>query len=304
MTPEVTGSKPVSRPSQHHAPIAQLDRASGFEPEGRGFESLWARLIPYFESPVLHLPFGQRLDLFGVLSAAGVGLGAWLAAREARRYWPGEDEPLRGVVTWAVLFGLYGGHFLHLFAYHPELLTMKDPLLVLRFWEGLSSMGGVLGALLGIFIYFRRIKQPLSPYLDALALGAAPGWSLARVGCFLVHDHPGVLTTSPFAVNFPVAHYGGPRHDLGLYDCVALAVIAVVLHALKPLRLRQGRLMGVLAVTYSVQRFFSDFLRASDLSFVDRRFLGLTPAQYVVAALFGVGVWLLVRAAPQVKQVG
>ena len=25
------------------APIAQLDRASGFEPEGREFESLWVR---------------------------------------------------------------------------------------------------------------------------------------------------------------------------------------------------------------------------------------------------------------------
>ncbi len=259
-------------------------------------------MIPFFKSPVLELPLGQRVDIFGVLSAAGVALGAYLAAREARRYWPGNDEPLRGVVTWAVLFGLYGGHFMHLFAYHPELLSWRDPLLVLRFWEGLSSMGGVLGALLGIFVYFRRIREPISPYLDALALGAAPGWAVARVGCFLVHDHPGVLTTSPFAVNFPVLEYGGPRHDLGLYDAVALALIGVLLHVLKLYRPREGRLMGVLAVTYSAQRFFTDFLRASDLSFVDRRFFGLTPAQYVVAVLFAVGVWLLVRKAPEVKK--
>src|SRR4051794_33727812 len=110
-------------------------------------------VIPYFELPVLNLPFGQRIDAFGVISAAGVGLGAWLAARQARRYSPGKDEPLREMVPWAVIFGLFGGHFMHIFAYHPELLSSRDPLLVFRFWEGLSSMGGVLGALVGIFIF-------------------------------------------------------------------------------------------------------------------------------------------------------
>ncbi len=261
-------------------------------------------MIPYFQSPVLNLPLGQRIDLFGVLSAAGVALGVYLGARAARKYWPGNDAALHGVAPWAVFFGLYGGHFLHLFGYHPELLTMKDPFLVVRFWEGLSSMGGVLGALVGIFVYFRRIKTPVSPYLDALALGAAPGWMVARIGCFLVHDHPGVLTTFPLAVNFPVREYGGPRHDLGLYDTIALGLISILLYALARSRPKQGRLMGVLAVTYSAQRFFTDFLRASDLSFVDRRFFGLTPGQYVVLGLFGVGVWLLTRPAPQVEKVG
>ena len=258
-------------------------------------------MIPYFELPALNLPFGQRIDIFGVLSAAGVVLGAWLAARQARQYWPGRDGPLREMVTWAVVFGLFGGHFMHVFAYHPELLTASDPLLIFRFWEGLSSMGGVLGALVGIFIYFRRIKTPVGPFLDALALGTAPGWMVARIGCFLVHDHPGVRTDFFLAVDFPVRMYGGPRHDLGLYDVFVLGAISVLLYALKQRRPKEGRLMGWLAVTYTPARFFLDFLRASDLSFVDRRYAGLTPAQYVVVGLFVAGVWLLTREAPEVK---
>jgi phosphatidylglycerol:prolipoprotein diacylglycerol transferase len=257
-------------------------------------------VIPYFELPQLHLPLGQKIDIFGVLSAAGVVVGASLGARQAKKYWPGNDDPLKGLVTWAVMFGLFGGHFLHLFAYHPELLTMQDPFAILRFWDGLSSMGGVLGALIGIFIYFRTIKTPVSPYLDALALGAAPGWMVARIGCFLVHDHPGTRTDFPLAVAFPVAGYGGPRHDLGLYDVFVLAAISALLWGLSTRRPAQGRLMGVLAVTYSTCRFFLDFLRASDLSFVDRRYAGLTPAQYIVVGLFATGVWLLLRKAPPV----
>jgi phosphatidylglycerol:prolipoprotein diacylglycerol transferase len=229
-------------------------------------------------------------------------LGAWIAGREARRYWPGSEGPLRDLITWAVVSGLFGGHFLHLFAYHPELLKASDPLLVLRFWEGLSSMGGVLGALVGIFAFFRRIGQSPAPYLDALALGTAPGWAVARLGCFLVHDHPGVRTDFFLAVDFPARTYGGSRHDLGLYDALVLAAIAVLLHVLKRYRLREGRLMGVLAVTYTVPRFLLDFLRASDLSFVDRRYGGLTPAQFIVVGLFATGVWLLTRPAREVTE--
>ena len=251
-------------------------------------------MVPYFELPQVNLPAGLHIDIFGVLSALGIFAGATIAARAARTYSPGDDNPLRDVVTWAVGLGLVGGHFLHLFGYHPELLK-GDPWVVLRVWEGLSSMGGVLGSLVGIFIYFRRAKIPLMPYVDAIALGAAPGWSIARIGCFFVHDHPGVRTDFPLAVDFPVAQFGGPRHDLGLYDVFVLAGIAAVLWFMASKRPQQGRIMGMLAVLYSVSRFFLDFLRASDLGFVDRRYFGLTPAQYIVVVLAGVGLWLLFR---------
>lgn len=246
--------------------------------------------IPYYELPALQLPFGQKIDIFGVVSAVAVFVGAWLAAKEARNYARVSDQPLRDVVPWAVGFGLIGGHFMHIFAYHPELLT--DVWVVFRVWDGLSSMGGVLGALLGIFIYFRKEKIPLTPYLDPLALGTSVGWSIGRFGCFLVHDHPGVKTDFFLAVEFP----GGPRHDLGLYDMFVLIGIAGVLYTVKRRNPPAGTLMGLLAVIYCACRFFLDFLRASDLSFVDRRYAGLTPGQYTVVGIFAVGVWLIARA--------
>ena len=54
--------------------------------------------------------------------------------------------------------------------------------------------------------------------------------------------------------------------------------------------------MGVLALGYSVPRFFFDFFRATDLPFVDGRFLGLTPAQWITPVLAAAGVYLLVTA--------
>jgi len=251
-------------------------------------------LVPYFHLPELHIAGPLKLDFFGVLSAVGTIVGAILAVRAAKKYAPGDDTPLREVAPVAVAFGLWGGHLMHLLAYHPEELSFLN---LLMFWNGLSSMGGVLGALLGIFWHFHRKKRPLMPYLDALALGTAPGWAIARLGCFLVHDHPGSRTDFFLAVNFPVAGYGGPRHDLGLDDMLALIAISALLYGLARLRPKRGVLMGVLAVTYSVSRFSLDVLRAhaGDLGYVDKRYFGLTPAQYVVVGLFFVGWWLLLR---------
>ena len=129
-----------------------------------------------------------------------------------------------------------------------------------------------------------------------------PAWAIARVGCAVVHDHPGVRSNAWFAVAWP----DGPRLDMGLLDCVLLLAVTAVLYLLARRKWHPGFLMGVLALGYSVPRFFLDFLRAKDLPFVDGRLLGLTPAQWItpVLALVGLrlilrGVQVPVRSAPQ-----
>jgi phosphatidylglycerol:prolipoprotein diacylglycerol transferase len=77
---------------------------------------------------------------------------------------------------------------------------------------------------------------------------------------------------------------------------VLLAAITVLLYVLARKPRHQGVLMGVLGVTYSVPRFFLDFFRARDLSFVDGRFLGLTPAQWITPVLTGIALYLWVTA--------
>lgn len=253
-------------------------------------------MIPYFQIPPLRLG-ALEIHAFGVLTALGIYLGARLAARAARRYGPGDDRPLVEAAPWMVLAGLLMGHLVHLFGYHPEILRREGPMAILRVWDGLSSMGGVLGGVIALVIYFRRRGWRIRTYLDAMALGAAPGWAVARLGCFTAHDHPGVLTDFPLAVAFP----DGPRHDLGFYDAILLGALSLVLYLLARRPRPEGLLMGVLAVGYSVPRFFLDFLRAQDLPFVDGRILGLTPAQYLTVVWTGLGIWLLGRALSEEK---
>jgi phosphatidylglycerol:prolipoprotein diacylglycerol transferase len=251
-----------------------------------------ALLLPYVELPDLHF-FGLTIHPFGIFAALGVYLGAVLTVRAGRVYGPGDTRALSEVFTWALVGGLLGAHLLHVLGYHPELLRTQGPGVLLKFWDGVSSMGGVLGGLAGVVLYLRRRGVRFRPYSDAIALGLAPGWTVARIGCAVVHDHPGVRSNAWFAVAFP----DGPRLDMGLVDAVLLATVTVLLYLLSRKPRPQGVLMGVLAIAYCIPRFFLDFFRAQDLAFVDGRILGLTPAQWITPVLAAAGVYLLATAS-------
>jgi len=249
--------------------------------------------IPYFRIPPLSLG-PLSIEPFGVLAAAGVYLASILLTRGARE--EGLDpEPLTSFATWALFGGVVGGHLVHLLFYHPEELRSGGILQLLKVWDGLSSTGGVLGGLAAGALFFRRRHLSFAGYGDVIALSVAPGWAVARLGCFAVHDHPGVLTSFPLAVVFP----DGPRHDLGFYDALLLGALTLVLYALHRRGAFRGSLLAVLAVLYGAGRFAFDFLRARDLPYVDARYLGLTPAQYFCMALvvYGASTLLARRRA-------
>lgn len=249
-------------------------------------------MIPYLHVPPLKLG-PLTIEPFGIFVALGIIFAARVLTRQARR--DGLDPtPLEDYAPWGVGVGIVAGHFLHLFAYHPEELS-KGPLQILKVWDGLSSFGGLLGGVLAAVFFFRARKLRFRDYADAFALAVTPGWAIARLGCFAVHDHPGVRTDFFLAVQFP----GGARHDLGLYDALYLFALTGLLFALR--RVLRGKLLPLLALFYALGRFFFDTLRATDLSYVDARYLGLTPAQYGCFALVAFAVWGLAtwKAPPQ-----
>lgn len=261
-------------------------------------------MIPYLHVPPITLG-PLKIEAFGICVALGIMLAARLLSRQAER--EGLDPtPLQDYALWGVGVGVVVGHFFHLFAYHPEELS-KSPFQIFKVWDGLSSFGGLIGGILAAVVFFRIRKLRFRDYADAFALGVAPGWAVARIGCFAAHDHPGVRTDFFLAVNFP----GGPRHDLGMYDALFLFAISGVLYALRNSGKLRGKLLPLLSLLYACGRFFFDSLRATDLSYVDARYLGLTPAQYGCFALIAFGLYGLVKwqapapkATPQVGGTG
>ena len=75
-------------------------------------------------------------------------------------------------------------------AYRPSefLKTPWIPVDPRQGWS-LSSFGGFFGGLLIGAFWARERRVPLLPYADAMVYGVVPAWVLARLGCFVTHDH-------------------------------------------------------------------------------------------------------------------
>ena len=240
-------------------------------------------MVPYVQLPVVRV-LGQPIHPFTWLLGLGMLLCYVLAQRRVRAV--GLYAPVSAVgLAWITAGGFIGAHVFEVVAYYPERL-LQNPLSLVAIWDGISSFGGFIGGTIAFEIYCRRQGVWMLAYLDALVFGFAPGWIVARGGCFVSHDHPGLASDFFLAVAYP----GGPRHDLGFYEMLLAAAITLVLY-LQPRRRRfVGFYTALVLSLYAPARFLLDFLRTGD-----RRYLGLTPAQYLCVVMLGIVVVLVLR---------
>jgi phosphatidylglycerol:prolipoprotein diacylglycerol transferase len=249
-------------------------------------------VIPYLELPPISLGPVQ-IQPFGVFVCVAIVVGAILAGRRARMVGL-PTGTVGNTVRVTAIFGIFGSHLVHVIAYHPQDLA-HDPWILLKFWAGMSSLGGFFSAAIAGFIYLRWKRIPFLPYADTILFGFVPAWMIARVGCAVVHDHPGRYSRFPLAVRFP----DGPRHDLGFYEVLlSLIWIPLVYWLGRKNKIDDpppGTILSVMTIAYCVPRFFLDFLRATDLPRHDVRYLGFTPAQYGCFLLTVMSIVFLIR---------
>ncbi|MCB9709430.1 MAG: prolipoprotein diacylglyceryl transferase [Myxococcales bacterium] len=259
-----------------------------------------ALYIPWIEIGPwnIPLPTGHKLPIhaFGILVATGVLVGAKIAD------WRAEKAGISPAVTsdavsWVVILGFLLAHVLDVILYHPQRIA-EDPWLLVKFWQGLSSYGGFLGGVLGLWLWCRKRKMSMMLMGEILAYGFLFGWVFGRLGCFTAHDHPGTVTTFFLAVdNYQVGEPPfEPRHDLGLYEALwAIATVGVFTWLDRKPR-PTGFYFALLPMMYAPVRFFLDFLRLRPEQAPGRgdiRYLDLTPGQWASIGLFLVSVWLM-----------
>lgn len=248
-------------------------------------------MIPYLPQPKLHLFGNVTYSLFGLLVIAGTVLGVKLVYHRTAR--AGIEKTETTKVLWVVLVcGFLVSHLVHVFFYYPQRINREGLLVLLKIWDGMSSLGGFLGSFLAIPIIFKRLKKKAWIMIDSLTLAIIIGWIFGRLGCTFAHDHPGRLTDFFLAFDYPA----GSRHNLGFYEFLYTVFVllpsSIFLQSRKP---QPGTLAALACLLYSPFRFALDFLRATDLPGADIRYLGLTFAQYGCIFLFFLGIWLFFR---------
>ena len=106
-------------------------------------------------------------------------------------------------ITWAALFGvLLGGRLGYVLFYKPQML--REPLSILRVWEGgMASHGGMIGLVLFTLYYARRHNLSWLNLGDNLVVAAPIGLFFGRIANFINGELYGRATNIAWAMQFP-----------------------------------------------------------------------------------------------------
>lgn len=219
---------------------------------------------------------------YGMAYLAGLLL-AWVYANRLRTnegIWTkaaGGQAPLsksgiEDFVFWATLGVILGGRigFVLFYAlpYHfSEYLAA--PWRIFAVWEGgMSFHGGLLGVVLAAVFYARKHKIDLLRLGDFVAGTVPIGLGFGRLANFINGELWGRPSDVPWAMVFPSAYDGVPRHPSQLYEALLEGLVLFLLIRFLTTYAKAfektGFLTGVFLIGYGSARIFVEFFRDSD----------------------------------------
>ncbi|MBF0516419.1 MAG: prolipoprotein diacylglyceryl transferase [Nitrospirae bacterium] len=166
----------------------------------------------------------------------------------------------------SIITGLIVGARLGYVLFYNLAYYIGDPLEAMAVWHGgMSFHGGLIGAVIGGFIFCRMRKIDFLMFCDMVAVTTPVGLGLGRIGNFINAELFGRVSDVPWAMVFP----GGgqhPRHPSQLYEFFLEGVVLfIIMWLLKDrLTVRRGALTSVFIILYGVFRITVEFFREPD----------------------------------------
>lgn len=185
--------------------------------------------------------------------------------------------------------------------YQSPIQYIDDPLGIFRFWEGgLSSHGGVIGILIGLWFFQLKIRKthPMLTWvamLDLLSIPALLAGGFIRIGNFFNQEILGLQSNLPWAIIFGHPADGSSvvaRHPVQLYEALFYFTFFCVLWALRikvPKMYRLGKTSGLFFIGTFCFRFLIEFVKLPQSVLVSSRaFLDMGQFLSIPLVLMGI----------------
>lgn len=206
-----------------------------------------------------------KIHWYGIMYLVGFAAAWWLGHVRARQpYTPFKPEQVADLIFYGALGAVIGGRLGYILFYDFANYA-QHPLDILKVWQGgMSFHGGLIGVLVAMWLYSRKLKLAFFQVTDFLAPLVPVGLGAGRIGNFINGELWGKTTDLPWGMVFP--HAGPlPRHPSQLYEAllegVALFVI-LWLYSAKPRP--TAAVSGLFLICYGAFRFIIEFGRQPD----------------------------------------
>lgn len=247
-----------------------------------------------------------------LLNAPGVK-GSWLINPPWRIWNP---EHVWNGLIWILLFAVIGARLYHVLTPSPSMAAygiesawdyFRNPAQLINIRNGgLGIYGGMLGGLIGLFIYAKRVHVPMLAWADLAVVGLALGQVFGRWGNFFNQELYGLPSNLPWAITIDsrnrLAAYSefSRFHPAFLYESLWSLLTFIVLYWLVKRhadKLLTGEVMALYLIFYAIGRTLLELVR------LDSRMINLGIVQLNLAIATFVSIliafcmiaWIILR---------
>ena len=205
---------------------------------------------------------GKEIYWYGIIIAFAVLLCLFLAYKNNNKYGIKYSD-IENCMLIALPLAIIGARLYYvIFSWNYYKNNLSE---IIKIWNGgLAIYGGILTAVLVIYIYCKKKRISVLSFLDFLSPLVALGQAIGRWGNFVNREAYGSITDSLFRMEI-LLNNGEyiSVHPTFLYESVGLLAIFFLLYFTK--RKYEGQKLAWYFILYGVLRFGIEYLRADSL---------------------------------------
>jgi phosphatidylglycerol:prolipoprotein diacylglycerol transferase len=190
-----------------------------------------------------------------------------------------EKSKIDDLILYLILGVVLGARLFYFIFYEPIQL-LKSPLEFFMTWKGgLSFHGGLIGAIISIFLFCRKNKVHYLHLSDALVIPASLVLALGRIANFTNQELIGPVTNVPWCVQFTAVD-SLCRHPYQIYASISHLILFFILIYIYNNQKKEGTSFWSFIFIYGIFRLITDFWK-EELIFI----LGMKMGQILSLAM-------------------
>ncbi|MFK5892455.1 MAG: prolipoprotein diacylglyceryl transferase [Pseudomonadota bacterium] len=233
--------------------------------------------------------------------------GCWLLLRYRAKYFSSDIRvnQIDDLLFYAALGVILGGRIGYTLFYNFDHF-IHNPLVLVQIWNGgMSFHGGLLGVIMAMWFYARKINLTLFNITDFIAVVVPFGLASGRIGNFINAELWGRPSDLPWAMIFPTDPLGLPRHPSMLYEFFLEGILLFLILWVFAAKKRPSKaISGVFLIFYGSFRLLVEFVRQPDAHMGDNGFIysdWLTQGMMLSTPMILLGLWLFYMAYNRTK---
>lgn len=256
-------------------------------------------MIPYSQISKIAFQLGPiKVYWYGItylVSFAIVWLLAKIRSKKLNYSW--NNEIISDFVFYSAVGAIAGGRLGYILFYNFAAFIYNPLILFKIYLGGMSFHGGLIGAIIALFLFSRKVKLSFLETLDFTAPLVSLGLALGRIGNFINGELWGRVTNVHWGMVFPDAG-PLPRHPSQLYEAFLEGILLftiIWIYASKPKP--TGTTTGLFLMGYGIIRFVCEFFREPDahIGFIANHFTLGQLLSLPMIATGGYMIWFCIK---------